>query len=204
MSQHRRKRHYRKMAVVAVAITAVGVPSAAMACMNRQGDPGPQSHGRWTSASYSHKWAHGKTKASAKPTATPTATPSQNSSDATASVVALVNSERSQVGCAPLAVNAQLTNAAQSHSADMASNQTMSHYGSDGSAPGDRITRAGYIWSTYGENVAYGYTTPEDVMAGWMSSPGHRANILNCAFKEIGVGHAQPGDYWTQDFGTAR
>jgi uncharacterized protein YkwD len=119
-------------------------------------------------------------------------------------VVALVNSERGKVGCGPLTVNAQLTKAAQNHSNDMAMNQTMSHDGSDGSSPGTRITRAGYTWSTYGENVAYGYTTPESVMAGWMSSPGHKANILNCAFKEIGVGHAQPGDYWTQDFGTAR
>jgi len=231
MSQHRRKRHYRKMAVVAVAIAAVGVPSVAMACMDRQGDAGTQSYGHsyghWKSASYSHRWAHGKTWATAKPTATPTpkstattakptakstpkstakptATPSQNPSSATARVVALVNSERSKVGCAALAVNAKLTKAAQSHSADMAANQTMSHSGSDGSSPGTRITRAGYTWSTYGENVAYGYATPESVMAGWMSSPGHKANILNCAFKEIGVGHAQPGDYWTQDFGTAR
>jgi uncharacterized protein YkwD len=80
----------------------------------------------------------------------------------------------------------------------------MSHTGSDGSSPGDRITRAGYTWSAYGENVAYGYATPEQVMNGWMNSPGHRANILNCSFKEIGVGLAQPGSYWTQDFGTAR
>jgi uncharacterized protein YkwD len=86
----------------------------------------------------------------------------------------------------------------------MASHRNMSHTGSDGSSPGDRITRAGYNWSTYGENVAYGYSTPESVMAGWMGSPGHKRNILNCAFKEIGIGLAQPGNYWTQDFGTAR
>ncbi|MEU6812765.1 CAP domain-containing protein [Streptomyces sp. NPDC046831] len=116
----------------------------------------------------------------------------------------LVNAERSKVGCAPLTVNATLTKAAQAHSEDMAAHRNMSHTGSDGSSPGDRITRAGYTWSTYGENVAYGYATPEKVMAGWMSSPGHKANILNCGFKEIGVGLAQPGDYWTQDFGTTR
>jgi uncharacterized protein YkwD len=83
----------------------------------------------------------------------------------------------------------------------MSDHQSMSHTGSDGSSPGDRITRAGYDWRTYGENVAYGYPTPESVMAGWMSSPGHKANILNCAFKEIGVGMAKDGYYWTQDFG---
>ncbi|GGR41996.1 hypothetical protein GCM10010251_68640 [Streptomyces aurantiogriseus] len=118
--------------------------------------------------------------------------------------MALVNSERSKAGCSPVTLNATLSKAAQGHSADMASHQNMSHTGSDGSNPGERITRAGYSWSTYGENVAYGYATPEKVMAGWMSSPGHKRNILNCGFKEIGVGLAQPGNYWTQDFATAR
>ncbi|MQY38689.1 hypothetical protein SRB17_67020 [Streptomyces sp. RB17] len=135
---------------------------------------------------------------------TPTPTPAATASSATARVVQLVNAERAKVGCHPLTVNAELTKAAQAHSADMAAHQNMSHTGSDGSSPGDRITRAGYSWSAYGENVAYGYATPEQVMNGWMNSPGHRANILNCSYKEIGVGLAQPGSYWTQDFGTAR
>ncbi|PJM96837.1 CAP domain-containing protein [Streptomyces sp. CB01373] len=126
------------------------------------------------------------------------------SSEATARVVELVNSERSKVGCSALTVNDKLTKAAQAHSEDMAAHQNMSHTGSDGSNPGDRITRAGYSWQSYGENVAYGYATPEQVMAGWMGSPGHKANILNCSFKEIGVGLAQPGNYWTQEFGAGR
>ncbi|GAB7109862.1 hypothetical protein JCM4814A_81770 [Streptomyces phaeofaciens JCM 4814] len=138
------------------------------------------------------------TTAAPKPTAAGTATP------AVARVVALVNSERAKVGCSPVTLNAKLSQAAQAHSADMASHNTMSHTGSDGSDPGQRITRAGYLWSTYGENVAYGYSTPEQVMAGWMASAGHKRNILDCGFKEIGVGVAQPGNYWTQDFGTAR
>ncbi|GFE19450.1 hypothetical protein Sgleb_74970 [Streptomyces glebosus] len=119
-------------------------------------------------------------------------------------MVDLVNSERRKAGCSPLTVNAKLTKAAQDHSKDMADHRNMSHTGSDGSSPEDRITRAGYNWSSYGENVAYGYSSPESVMKGWMSSPGHKRNILDCSFKEIGVGHAQPDDYWTQDFGTAR
>ncbi|MFE7402553.1 CAP domain-containing protein [Streptomyces sp. NPDC057557] len=118
-----------------------------------------------------------------------------------ARLLKLVNSARSAVGCSPLTLNPKLTKAARKHSADMASHRNMSHTGSDGSAPGDRITHAGYDRSAYGENVAYGYTTPESVMAGWMNSPGHRRNILDCSFKEIGVGLAQPGNYWTQDFG---
>ncbi|MET8770347.1 CAP domain-containing protein [Streptomyces sp. NPDC004658] len=142
--------------------------------------------------------------APAATTAPSSPAPTTTASGVTAEIVRLVNSERAKAGCQPLTLNATLTKAAQAHSDDMAAHQNMSHTGSDGSSPGDRITRAGYTWSSYGENVAYGYSTAEQVMAGWMSSPGHRANILNCGFKEIGVGLAQPGSYWTQDFGTAR
>ncbi|GGR37516.1 CAP domain-containing protein [Streptomyces griseomycini] len=142
------------------------------------------------------------TTAAPKPT---TAAPSPaEASGAVARVLELVNAERGKAGCSPVKVNTALTEAAQDHSEDMAASGTMSHTGSDGSSPADRITRAGYSWSTYGENVAYGYSTPEQVMQGWMNSPGHKKNILNCAFEEIGVGLAQPGSYWTQDFGTAR
>lgn len=147
------------------------------------------------------------TTAAPKPTASassPAATGGSQASGAVAKVVELVNAERSKAGCSPVKVNAALTEAAQKHSEDMAASRSMSHTGSDGSSPADRITRAGYSWSTYGENVAYGYSTPEQVMTGWMNSPGHKKNILNCAFKEIGVGLAQPGSYWTQDFGAAR
>lgn len=137
-------------------------------------------------------------------TAPSTPQPAATASGAVARVVELVNAERAKVGCSPVQLNSTLSKAAQDHSADMAAHNTMSHTGSDGSDPGSRITAAGYQWSAYGENVAYGYSTPEQVMAGWMDSPGHRENILNCSFKEIGVGLAQPGSYWTQDFGTAR
>ncbi|MGW7367888.1 CAP domain-containing protein [Streptomyces sp. NPDC054841] len=239
MRKHRRKTHYRKITIAVVAIAAVGVPSAAMACMDQPDDRGSRSHGHgkhgdWKNAASDNWWKQtGKPQWGAQPTApapqaptaaapapqaptaaapapkAPTAAPStpQTAAPATgavARVVALVNSERSKAGCSPLTVNAKLTKAAQDHSADMAAHKNMSHTGSDGSNPGTRITRAGYNWSTYGENVAYGYETPESVMAGWMSSPGHKANILNCEFKEIGVGLAQPNHYWTQDFGTAR
>ncbi|WP_442271030.1 CAP domain-containing protein [Streptomyces sp. M-16] len=121
-----------------------------------------------------------------------------------AEVVALVNKERAAVGCPAVTVNDKLTKAAQDHSADMAAHATMSHTGSDGSDPGRRITDAGYVWRTYGENVAYGYPTAAKVMEGWMNSPGHKRNILDCSYKEIGVGLSQPGQYWTQDFGAAR
>ncbi|MGA5267277.1 CAP domain-containing protein [Streptomyces lydicamycinicus] len=211
MSKHRRTRRYRQITIAALAIGAVGVPSAAMACLNGQENAGDWHRGEWKDASFEHRWSksHGGSKPAAKTSPAPTASPSASkatttASGATAQVVELVNSERRKAGCSPLTVNAKLTKAAQDHSKDMADHQNMSHTGSDGSSPEDRITRAGYNWSSYGENVAYGYSSPESVMKGWMSSPGHKRNILDCSFKEIGVGHAQPDDYWTQDFGTAR
>src|SRR5262249_11438442 len=78
------------------------------------------------------------------PPSTPKATPT--ASGAVARIVQLVNAERSKVGCSALTLNATLTKAAQAHSDDMAAHQNMSHTGSDGSSPGDRITRAGYSW----------------------------------------------------------
>lgn len=117
-------------------------------------------------------------------------------------VIALVNAERAKVGCGALTANATLTKAAQGHSDDMAARDFFDHTNPDGAGPGDRVTAAGYPWSTYGENIAMGQSTPEQVMESWMNSPGHRANILNCDFKEIGVGvHNSGGPYWTQVFG---
>lgn len=120
-------------------------------------------------------------------------------------VTALVNSERAKEGCGTVRSNDKLATAASRHSADMAARDYFSHTAPDGSDPGDRITAAGYRWSTYGENIAKGQRTAADVMNSWMQSPGHRANILNCSFKEIGVGvqDTSAGPVWTQNFGTA-
>ncbi|MGW2182036.1 CAP domain-containing protein [Streptomyces sp. NPDC001732] len=209
MSKHRRKTPYRRIAVGVLAVGAVGVPSVAMACYDPHGKPAAEASWHHTSHRGGPR-THTVPANAPKPTAsTAPSTPSAPSTGApatgaTARVLALVNSERGKAGCSPLKQNAELTKAAQAHSEDMAAHRNMSHTGSDGSAPGDRITDAGYEWRAYGENVAYGYDTPESVMAGWMSSPGHKRNILDCSFKEIGVGLAQPGSYWTQDFGTAR
>ena len=121
-------------------------------------------------------------------------------------VLNLVNDERIEAGLHPLTWNDQLFVAARNHSLDMAVENYFSHTGLDGRSAGDRILDAGYDWQTYGENIAYGYADPEAVMAGWMNSDGHRANILNGSFCELGVGvagHASGGyrPYWTQDFG---
>ena len=142
------------------------------------------------------------------PPAPSTAAPAP-SGGVTTQVVTLTNAERAKAGCGPLTVDATLTAVAQAHSQDMATNDYFDHNSQDGRTPFDRMTAAGYRYSTAAENIAAGQRTPQDVMTAWMNSPGHRANILNCALKEIGVGYAtgsssQYGVYWTQDFGTPR
>ncbi|GAA0485111.1 CAP domain-containing protein [Streptomyces stramineus] len=120
-------------------------------------------------------------------------------------VVDMVNAERAKAGCSPVTVNAKLQAAAQGHSDDMAARDYYAHTSPEGKSPGDRITAAGYRWSTYGENI---FKSPKDArtaMDGWMKSEGHRANILNCSFKEIGVGinFKANGPWWTQNFGAS-
>lgn len=99
----------------------------------------------------------------------------------------------------PLSLEPRLARAAQLHSQDMFDHNTMSHTGSDGSDLRERANRQGYSWSALGENVAWGYTSPESVVAGWLGSPGHCANIMSPNFTELGVG--LEGTYWTQLFG---
>jgi uncharacterized protein YkwD len=121
-------------------------------------------------------------------------------------VAELVNLERQIENLRPLTWDDSLFAAARGHSTDMAEQDYFSHESLDGREPGDRILAAGYQYNTYGENIAGGYPIPEAVMNGWMSSPGHRANILNTTFCDIGVGYTYGsastyGHYWTQDFG---
>ncbi|MCF4136845.1 sigma-70 family RNA polymerase sigma factor [Streptomyces sp. Tue 6430] len=138
-----------------------------------------------------------------KPAASRTPVAQSAPSGLGAQVIALVNKERAAAGCGPLTDDAKLRNAAQGHSDDMAARDFFDHTNPDGADPGKRITAAGYRWSTYGENIAKGQQTAESVMTSWMNSPGHRANILNCAFKNIGVGihDGSGGPWWTQNFG---
>ncbi len=106
--------------------------------------------------------------------------------------------------------NAQLTQAAAAHSDDMVTNNFFSHTGSTGSTLGSRATAAGYSWSGLGENIAAGQSSVANVVDGWMKSDGHCANLMNAAFKDIGVACIAGGTgntyrtYWTQDFGTPR
>ncbi|MEV4945685.1 sigma-70 family RNA polymerase sigma factor [Streptomyces sp. NPDC053755] len=142
-------------------------------------------------------------EATPEPTRTRSRTSAAARPDSTAQqVIDIVNSERSKAGCGPLAGNDLLDRAAQGHSDDMAARDYFDHTNPDGDGPGERVTATGYRWSTYGENIAMGQSSAAQVMESWMNSPGHRANILNCSFKEIGIGiHTAGGPYWTQVFG---
>jgi uncharacterized protein YkwD len=122
----------------------------------------------------------------------------------TQALLDLVNQARCENGLTPLVANDQLNNAGLAHDVDMALNNFFSHTGSDGSLPWDRVSAQGYSWQTVGENIAAGYTSVQEVFDGWMNSPGHKANILNPNFKEMGLAHisgaGEWGHYWTQVF----
>lgn len=125
-------------------------------------------------------------------------------------VVNLVNAERVARGIAPVGYHEQLAQAARAHAADQFHRDCLtqlSHTGTDGSSPGDRVARTGLRVRTWGENVACGQRTPEQVMTAWMNSSGHRRNILSASFTHIGVSVSRDSDgrlYWVQVFGTPR
>ncbi len=121
-------------------------------------------------------------------------------------LLTLVNAERQRAGVAPLRLNDKLATAAQRHAEDMAATRNLSHQGSDGSTLRSRIEATGYGWTAIGENVAMGQPSPEAVMRSWMNSSGHRRNVLNPNFQELGVGYAEGGGrpYWVQVFAKPR
>jgi uncharacterized protein YkwD len=105
--------------------------------------------------------------------------------------------------------NDKLFNAAASHSADMANNNYFSHTGQNGSSFSQRITAAGYSWRTAGENIAAGQSSIQQVMEGWLQSPGHCANIMNSAYVDVGVSCVQNSastytQYWTMELAAPR
>ena len=111
---------------------------------------------------------------------------------------------------AALTMSEPLRAAARAHCEDQATARYFSHESRDGRTFEQRIRQAGYTGKTpIGENIAAGQATPAAVMASWMSSPGHCANIMTPAYQAVGVGYATDADapfthYWTQDFGASR
>ncbi|MEO1523396.1 MAG: CAP domain-containing protein [Cyanobacteria bacterium J06633_2] len=125
-------------------------------------------------------------------------------------VLRLTNEFRKKNGLDPLVIDQDLEEAADQHTRNMARQDFFAHKGKDGSTPANRARSAGYETGFVGENIAAGYTTPKQVVDGWISSPGHRANMLNANYNEIGIGYYhQQNDtgsvnyrhYWTQVFG---
>jgi uncharacterized protein YkwD len=122
-------------------------------------------------------------------------------------VIELTNAERVNAGLSPLTMNPQLQDAAQTYSEVLASGGCFDHTCGPVPDVADRDDQAGYSgWTALGENIAAGYSTPEAVVAGWMASPGHHANMLSPDFTEIGVGLASGdgefGTYWTEELGS--
>lgn len=115
-------------------------------------------------------------------------------------VVRLVNAERSQRGLQPLSANWELSRVARFKSQDMADNRYFSHTSPIYGSPFQMIRSFGLSFRTAGENIAYGQRTPQAVVNSWMNSSGHRANILNASYTQIGVGYVANGHYWTQMF----
>lgn len=121
-------------------------------------------------------------------------------------VIELTNKERVQKGLLPLKANESLFRAAKNHSQSMWDKKFFSHVCPLGSQPSGRVKSQGYDYRAVGENIAFGQPTAEVVVQAWMKSPGHRANILQPLFREIGIGylprHKNRGPMWTQVFGS--
>jgi len=122
-------------------------------------------------------------------------------------VVELINAARLEEGLAPLSPAPSLMEAAQRQARAMAEADRLSHTAPGGSTMEGRVQAAGYSgWTALGEVVAAGYASPEEVVAGWLAEPGHRARLLDPAFREIGAGYyylssSSFGDWWAVDIG---
>ncbi len=139
------------------------------------------------------------------------AAPQQAAVNATAArIITLINSNRA-AGLPPVSAQRTLMAEAQRFSGVQAQLGRVSHRGVDGTTGGQRLTRAGYRWSFWGENLAAGQETADQVVAAWMASPGHRANIMNPRGLHIGIGHTFRNndssgyyDYWVMEIGRPR
>ena len=156
-----------------------------------------------TTSSSSSSSAPSSSRSSSAPSSSSSSVPAPAASgdpSAEGQVFALVNQQRAAAGCGDLVADAGLTALARAHSADMRDRHFFDHTNPDGLSPFDRAAQAGV--NLLAENIAYGQPDPASVMAAWMNSPGHRANILNCGLHTLGVGVADGagGLWWTQDF----
>ena len=139
---------------------------------------------------------------------TSTIVPPAFAANSSGEVINQINTIRIQSGVAPLVMAPELTASAQSYAAAMANGKFFSHVGADGSTMVSRDTAAGYSnWTDLEENLAAGQSTVSTVVSAWMSSPGHRANLLSPQVTETGIGYVDvPGSpfgfYWVEEFGS--
>ena len=139
------------------------------------------------------------------PASAPTAKPVETAQDTSVSafekaVLDLTNAERQKAGLKPLQTDRNLMNSARQKSADMASKNYFSHTSPTYGSPFDQMKANGVTYRSAAENIAMGQRSAEEVVKGWMESPGHRQNILTPEFTHIGIGYDKNGNYWTQQF----
>ena len=145
------------------------------------------------------------TSTPAKPT-TPTTPTTPTSSTLGAyeqQVVDLVNKERAAAGLSALTVNTKLAGMAEKKAEDLRDNNYFDHTSPVYGSPFEMMKQFGISYTAAGENIAKGQSTPDEVMNGWMNSPGHRANILDANYTQIGVGYVTDSNgtgYWVQEF----
>lgn len=130
-------------------------------------------------------------------------------SEAALALADLTNAERARAGLTSLSVNSRLNTAAQLQADQLAARRILDHEVSGGQypTPADRLAAAGYQWQASGENLASGQTTAAAAMSDWMNSPGHRLNILNVTFTELGTAYAVDANgrpYYVQVFARPR
>lgn len=142
------------------------------------------------------------------PTDEPATCPVSGSSSFETTLLNLINKEREKQGAGPLTMVSSLRTAARKHSKDMACNDFFAHRGSDGSSPFDRMLAEGYSFSAAAENIYAGsgpYNSPQSAFNAWMNSSGHRTNMLNPIYTDVGIGYkynpeSTYGGYFTADF----
>ncbi|MFE7260526.1 CAP domain-containing protein [Streptomyces sp. NPDC057592] len=191
----------------ASAQSSAGSPSSAPKTSGpaERTEPSRSASAKTPSAGTGKSTAPAAEKSSAAPKTSAPATRSASApadSSVPSAVLALVNQERLKVGCSPLTASSSLASLAQDFSEDMAARGFFDHTDPDGRTPWDRASKAG-VQGLAAENIARGQATAKAVMDSWMNSPGHRANILNCDYRTLGVGvhYGSGGPWWTQDFG---
>lgn len=138
----------------------------------------------------------------APPSVAPPEPATPNRAQLEAQLLTATNQARAANGCSPVQADGHLTDSAQQHTDDMSAHDYFSHTSLDGRTFDRRIHESGYPGDDLGENIASGYGSAGEVQGAWMDSPAHRRNILDCSFRNVGIGYDQRGQYWTVDFGS--